>query len=92
MELARAANNAMGNIVAIAEDDCRSRFHGELPWHESEIVDVHLGPGGGGRGKGQNNAESGDGKSKAQIQASHAGGVCFDQVAHVDFLLRGWFS
>src|ERR1019366_7266514 len=42
MEFALAANDAMGNVVAIAEDDCRPGFHCELLWREGEIIDVHL--------------------------------------------------
>src|SRR5580704_7027405 len=91
MELTVRADDAMGDLVAIAKDDCRSRFHGEFLWAKGEIVDVHLGIG-GDRGQGQNDAESGGGENKAQTQAPHAGAVCFGQVAHVCFLLRGWFS
>src|ERR1700720_1436060 len=91
MELALAADDAVRNVVAIAEDDCRPRFHGELLWRESEIIDIHLGTC-GDRGQGQSDAESGGGKNKAQTQAPHAGVVRFGQVAHVGFLLRSWFS
>jgi hypothetical protein len=42
MEFALAANDAMGNVVAIAEDDCHPGFHCELLWREGEIIDVHL--------------------------------------------------
>ena len=38
MEFALAANDAMGNVVAIAEDDCRPGFHCELLWREGEII------------------------------------------------------
>src|ERR1700730_582272 len=36
--LALSSNDAMGNVVAIAEDDCRPGFHGEFLWR----IDVHL--------------------------------------------------
>src|ERR1700751_3390536 len=38
MELALGRDDDMGNVIAIAEDNCRPGFHGELPWGESEIV------------------------------------------------------
>src|SRR5580704_5698756 len=42
MELAFCADDAMGDVVAIAEDDCRPGFHRELIWGKSEIIDIHL--------------------------------------------------
>jgi hypothetical protein len=42
MKLALGGDDGMGNVIAIAEDNCRPGFHSELPWGESEIVDVHL--------------------------------------------------
>jgi hypothetical protein len=42
MELALGRDDGMGNVIAIAEDNCRPGFHAEFLWGESEIVDVHL--------------------------------------------------
>jgi hypothetical protein len=38
MKLALGSNDDMGNVVLVAEDDCRPGFHGQLLWRESEIV------------------------------------------------------
>src|ERR1700722_4546247 len=90
MELALAANDAMGNVVAIAEDDCRPGFHGELLWRKSEIVDVHLHVR-RANGPCRNGGESDDDKKRAAT-APDAGAVPFGQIAHVGFLLLEWFS
>ena len=42
MELASCADNGMGNVVAIAEDDRRSGLHCELVLGKGEIIDIHL--------------------------------------------------
>ena len=90
MEFARAANDAMGNVVAIVEDDCRPGFHGELLWREGEIIDVHLHV---RRANGlcRNGGESGGDKQRATT-APHAGAAPFGQIAHVGFLLLEGFS
>ena len=51
MELALAADNAMGDVVAIAEDDRCSGLHRELIWGKGKVVDIHLVTG-GDRGQG----------------------------------------
>src|ERR1700731_2175865 len=90
MELALAADDAMGNVVAIAEDDCRPGFHGELLWRKGEIIDVHLYV---RRTNGQcRNGTESDGDKQRAATAPHAGAVPFGQIAHVGFLLLGWFS
>src|ERR1700730_12189076 len=90
MEFALAANDAMGNVVAIAEDDCRPGFHGELLWRKSEIIDVHLHVRRANR-QCRNGGESGGDKQRAAT-APHAGAVPFGLIVHVCFLSLGWFS
>jgi hypothetical protein len=46
MELALAANNAMGNVVTIADDDRRSGFTASSFWGKGKVVDIHLRIGG----------------------------------------------
>src|ERR1700758_3411809 len=85
MELALGSNDDMGNVVLVAEDDCRPGFHGQLLWRESEIIDVHLHV---RRASGQwrNGAESGGDKQRAGW-APGAGAAGRVKLLHVMFHL-----
>lgn len=73
MELAVRADDGMGDVVAIAEDDRRSGRHDEFLWSKGEIIDIHLGTG-SDRGQGHNDAESGDRKSRGTNPSAIRGG------------------